>query len=320
MKSALKIIGLLILLIGNTFCTDDENNDYGTVLFEVYTPQKLRANTAEVTVKAVLYEESTKKQINLDLGIVSVANGKITTKSAVVEEGMFGIKQLEVLSKSGSQLHVSAIEQDSLMAMVKYVEAGRLTTFSLIAKSTGQPEQPRPEDNIGISEPYSYDFKGYSNFVLLQNDGWTNYRAIGTDKNWYYDTSVDFGTAYAEVSASNGNSESYELWMLSPALNLDAVEFKTISFNSSQGFSNGATLNLYIMDSANPTEAKLKDKLTYTVAKAFVGGYDPNYTYSGVIDLSAYSGDVYIGFQYVAEAGQTSTFKVDDFHFAKEEL
>lgn len=142
---------------------------------------------------------------------------------------------------------------------------------------------------------------------------------VSGNKHWYVD---DYDNDhYAVVTGYNGSNPPFEAWMISPALNLDEASQKVFSFDNQQaGYGGGDDLlEVYVMTTNDPTTAT-KTNVTDQAAWAHstTGTYS-GWTASGDIDLSAYSGTIFIGFRYYAEpSDKYDNWCIDNFRFGIE--
>lgn len=126
--------------------------------------------------------------------------------------------------------------------------------------------------------------------------GWTS-KAVTGDKDWYY---TEFNSiSYAAMTGYKGTAP-FDAWLLSPAIDMSKVSDKTLTFETQvNGYgSTTTTFEVYVLTSSDPATAG-KTKLNATMAQAPASGYS-SWTGSGNIDLSSFSGVVYIGFRYAA--------------------
>ncbi len=164
---------------------------------------------------------------------------------------------------------------------------------------------------------YAYDFEDGLDYDPVALNGWSQTADGGVaDRNFVYRSFG--GNRYAQITAYSSTGvleDKVDMWLVSPVLNLNEVYVaKNLRFSTANAYPNGATLTVYILDNADPTQASLKEELADV---KIAGSSDNNYAFvkSGVIDLSAYSGNVYVAFRYLAEPGQTTTYQVDNFEF-----
>ncbi len=163
---------------------------------------------------------------------------------------------------------------------------------------------------------FSEDFQVVKNNVNFVLPGWSNIVEKAT-KLWK--STVYSGNGYAEFNTTSTTAVENIAWMISPKINLSGYKNAVLSFRSAQHDlkldSTLNTLEVYIstnFDGSNIAKAKwtkLETKIPSlsTPARQFIS--------SGGIDLSAYSGNINIGFRYIG-SGKDKTlngaFMVDD--------
>jgi hypothetical protein len=129
--------------------------------------------------------------------------------------------------------------------------------------------------------------------------GWTQSQVLGT-KTWYV-TSYD-NNYYIAMTGYKGTAP-FDSWLFTPAVDMSKVTNKTLTFDT-QVAGYGATtteFEVYVLNSTDPATATIKDKLTVTLPTATASGYS-SWVNSGSIDLSKYTGVIYIGWRYQATA------------------
>jgi len=159
------------------------------------------------------------------------------------------------------------------------------------------------------------DFETYSNFDAISGD-WTNYIEEGS-RDWIARTTNDTGnpgSRIAQISAYNSGDVSTVSWLITPGLDLDAQEFEFFDFESSNSFSDGSDLELLISTDWDGTDAGVSSA-TWTSLPGIIvpdNTYYKDWIYSGLVDLSPYSGNAHIAFKYTANSGNTGTFEIDN--------
>lgn len=139
--------------------------------------------------------------------------------------------------------------------------------------------------------------------------GWTQVSVAG-NKTWYarqFDNNW-----YVSMTGYNGTAP-FDQWLITPAVDMSKVSDKTFSFESQvNGYgSTTSKLEVYVMTTANPSTATLT-KLNPTLPTAPASGYS-SWVNSGTINLSGFSGVIYIGFRYVATSDANyATWCVDN--------
>jgi hypothetical protein len=139
--------------------------------------------------------------------------------------------------------------------------------------------------------------------------GWTQKQVAGA-KTWQIKTYNN--NNYASMSGY-GSSVAIDSWLISPAINMSGVTNKVLTFQT-QGRSYGATgtdFEVYVLTSADPSTAT-KTKINCTLATLPTDAFS-DWTSSGNVDLSSYTGTIYIGFRYNAAASDNyPTWCVDN--------
>ncbi len=180
---------------------------------------------------------------------------------------------------------------------------------------TGTYEAP-----IGDGSPVDQlwqNFEESSSISYYTERYWSVFNEEGTLSGWYI---KDFNnTYYATVSAYLGTEDGgpYVNWLVTPAIDMDAMETKTLTFKTQVGYAiETSGLEVYVLSgSQNPTEAE-KTKLDAVIGKG-PGSPFGAWTDSGVIDLSEFTGTVYIAWRYYSEKGgnnNSATYNLDNIN------
>jgi hypothetical protein len=154
------------------------------------------------------------------------------------------------------------------------------------------------------------DFEGYSAEINnLVSAGWTIAHTSG-DKDWWlreYSSNT-----YATATAYKGSTGPWNEWLISPAIDIDKAPKKTLEFISQAAYqAANCGLRVYVLDSNAPATAT-KTLLTATLPEIPASGYS-DWVNSGTIDLSSFSGVIYIGWEYYADSATTSsTYCIDN--------
>ena len=138
---------------------------------------------------------------------------------------------------------------------------------------------------------------------------WTNVQKQG-NKAWFQTTFSNNG--YAAMTGYKGTAP-FDSWLITPAINMNKVENKVLNFRTQvNGYgSTTSKIGVYVLTSADPASCE-PVKLNANFATAPASGYS-DWTNSGDIDLSSYSGTIFIGFRYEATSDANyATWCVDD--------
>lgn len=127
--------------------------------------------------------------------------------------------------------------------------------------------------------------------------GWTQVQVAG-NKSWYIATYQE--NNYASMTGYKGTAP-FDQYLVSPAVDMAKAEVKNLSFRTQvNGYGSSTTVfEVYVLNDPDPAKATVKTKLSPVIATPPASGYS-EWAQSGVIDLSAFSGTVYIAFRYAA--------------------
>ena len=224
---------------------------------------------------------------------------------------------LETSSFSSFKNEVLPVGNGSISAVVSKTYDG--STLILVLNTTDDVNfnDARCEllnvDDFGVL--LEEDFEAYSNFDEISGD-WTNYVEEGS-RDWIARTTTDTGnpgSRIAQISAYNSGDASTVSWLITPGFDLDAQEFEFFDFDSSNSFSDGSDLELLISTDWDGTDEGVSSA-TWTSLPGIIvpdNTYYKDWIYSGLVDLSPYSGNAHIAFKYTANSGNTGTYEIDN--------
>jgi len=139
--------------------------------------------------------------------------------------------------------------------------------------------------------------------------GWTRQQVAG-NKAWYVSS---FNRNHYAVMTGYMGTGPFDQWLISPAIDMSKVSKKVLTFDT-QVNGHGSTesaLKVFVLTAADPATAKAT-QLNPTLATAPASGYS-GWANSGELDLSAFSGIIYIGFEYTSPAADNyATWCVDN--------
>lgn len=168
---------------------------------------------------------------------------------------------------------------------------------------------------------YSEDFGTYDaetntySFNLTEK-GWTTYAEAGT-KNWFINDYA--GNVYMEFSSYNSGNNSNVGWLITPKVNIDQTSLKRMSFLAAQHHASSLdnTFELLVSDDFDGENVQLATwkKKTFRVP-AYNSATNYDFFTSGGVDLSEFSGDIYVAFKITGNGTtQTGGFQIDNVNF-----
>lgn len=141
--------------------------------------------------------------------------------------------------------------------------------------------------------------------------GWTQMQVEGT-KTWYV-TSFD-NNYYAAMTGYKGTAP-FDSWLMTPPIDIAGVAEKVLSFRTQvAGYSaTTTTFEVYALNNVDPTQATQKVKLSPALPSYSTSAVYSDWMNSGDLDLSGFTGTIYIGFRYAAtQDANYATWCVDD--------
>ena len=177
-----------------------------------------------------------------------------------------------------------------------------------------------PENDIKIADSTKYAF--YEEFIgnttdgsVLNITGWTNYAQVGTVK---WNEGLYSGTKYAEFTSYQSGQASNIAWLVSPAINMDAMDHETLAFDVAQAYvsSSANSIELFVSTDYDGTNVMAANWQPLSFTKPALN-YDTNFTFfsSGLVDLSSYTGNIYIAFKCKGSGTNSSldgTYELDN--------
>jgi hypothetical protein len=170
-----------------------------------------------------------------------------------------------------------------------------------------------PEDDIKM--PAITDYAFYEEFLSNTTDGddinitgWTNFAQTGTVK---WEQGIYSGTKYAEFTSYQSGQATNVAWLISPAINMDTRDNETLAFDVAQAYvsSSANSIELFVSTDYDGTNVITATWIPLTFNKPPLN-FDTNFDFfsSGLVDLSTYTGDIYLAFKC---KGSGTNFSLD---------
>ena len=175
-----------------------------------------------------------------------------------------------------------------------------------------------PEDDIKNPDfnplLFSEDFsKGAIDNTILALEGWKNIAEVGNVK---WKSQIYSGNPYAEFSSYQSNDAVNIGWLISPDINMDAVEGEKMQFRANQSYvsSSANSLEVFIATDYNGNNLTTANWQPITAKLPTTSTPYFEYVNSGEIDLSSYTGKINIAFKVKGSGTNTTldgTYQVD---------
>ena len=142
---------------------------------------------------------------------------------------------------------------------------------------------------------------------------WNNVTVSG-DMAWTW-----YNRGYAQVTGYQGTKPPFDMWLITPALDIKNAAYPTLSFRTEVNLYNSTAskFEVYILNARDPRDATVQVQLNPVLATAPSASGWSSWTPSGNVDLSQWNdGIYYIGFRYSSEtASRYATWCLDEVKF-----
>ncbi|ESU23949.1 hypothetical protein FEDK69T_10060 [Flavobacterium enshiense DK69] len=169
---------------------------------------------------------------------------------------------------------------------------------------------------FGLINPfYTEDFQSAANNTNLNIPGWTNYAQLGND---LWKEKIYLSNGYAELSAFGSGDAQNVAWLVTPAINLNTFNTHILKFDACQHHldvdSPNNSLEVLISTDFDGTNVQAA---TWTAIPYNAPVKDtPDYEFlTSTIDLSSYSGNIYVAFKFKGSGTDNTldgAFQVDN--------
>ena len=172
-------------------------------------------------------------------------------------------------------------------------------------------------DNDRCDPVFEETFASAVDNTVLDLTGWINYAEAGSE---LWSEQVYSGNGYAEFNPYSSGDSSNIGWLITPSIDLDAQDGEILTFETEHAYPDSGhdPLSVLISTDFDGTEAGIATatwtELTFDVSYIVDFGTWYNFTPSGNIDISGYTGTAYIAFRYTGSdtANQNMTLHVDN--------
>jgi len=201
------------------------------------------------------------------------------------------------------------------------------TTYQFVARY--ESDIRLTEERIGdapvVVEPvepgtpfFTEDFSDAVDNTDFDLPGWSNIVESGNRK-WSEQTFEENG--YAEFSSFNSGSPLNVAWLVTPPIDTNAHTDLTLMFDAAMhhldGDNDGNKLEVFVLTSFNGTDITSATKVDITDLASLPDFSNEWYEFvnSGVIDLSSYTGTIYVAFKFTGsgtDTGLDGAFQIDN--------
>lgn len=169
-------------------------------------------------------------------------------------------------------------------------------------------------DPSDFTTVFSEDFETSTNNTNLDFPGWTNFAEEGS-RIWREKTFS--GNGYTEFSSFGSNDDVNIAWLVTPGIDMDAQNNEFLNFKGAQHHLSSVenTLEVFVSTDFNGSDVlgATWTQVAATVPTQANDWYE--FVDSGLIDLSSYTGTLYVAFKVVGSGNDdslTGGYQIDD--------
>ena len=166
----------------------------------------------------------------------------------------------------------------------------------------------------GANVIFEEDFSGLSISDLVVA-GWLNVNTTGGSLD--YVVGSFSGNQYAQISGFNSGESPFEVWLVTPQIDLTASSAEELSFDIQANFDNGNILTAFITDNFTGDVTTTEwTQLDASIPTGPSGGFG-DFEGVGPINISCIDGNVRIAFRYAgADPGPTTRYHIDNIEIS----
>lgn len=167
-------------------------------------------------------------------------------------------------------------------------------------------------DQTTVQAGYKYDFSNIVSDQDFTEPGWQNVMIQG-ERKWRGKVNKDSYYIQATAHGATAN-QIQETWVISPAFDVTAASVKMASFETAQAYWKDDTqFEVFVLQCKDGKTVQTK-----VTPSALATSTTPQYQFvPGTVDLSGFTGKVFIGFRYAGMGGSglSTTWCLDNFAF-----
>ena len=158
-------------------------------------------------------------------------------------------------------------------------------------------------DMVGPNSLFEDNFESQSTNSLISGNGWTNFIQEGSEGWEAYSSggsNASLGVS-ARISSFGSDDASTIAWLITPPINLDAQAQETLSFMTSNSFSDNSSMSVVFSNDWDGNTASITSANWSPIVDATIvpdSEFFGNWVSSGDVSLDCESGTIYIAFVY----------------------
>ncbi|WP_309641188.1 T9SS type A sorting domain-containing protein [Flavobacterium sp.] len=302
------------------------NNSWSTFATSPATIAKRYGNAAILSNILYLYNGITATGLNDKLEVIELSTGNVSVLPNLNPNPVYSAGSAlygdYLLSFGGCVNEWTGNYSNKLYKIAPWGEWTQLAYMPIALETKGTVVYENGNAKIYAFGGYSQTDGLHENFETVATTGnlaltnWVNVTETGTKA---FQGKFFGPNKYAQISAFGATAPEQEAsniaWLISPVIPFGVTSDTYLNFDTKDGFSNGASLQAYIITNwTGDITTSTKTLLNATISSGHTTGYAPDFVNSGLISLAGNPGNFRIAFKYSGGYADsaTTTFQIDN--------
>ena len=305
---------------------DFQDNIWTTLTTSPATIAKRYGNAVALSNTLYLYNGITATGLNNKLEVIELSTGNVSVLPNLNPNPVYSAGSAVygdyLLSFGGCVNEWTGTYSNKFYKIAPWGEWTQLADMPLALETKGAVVYSGGNAKLYAFGGYSQTDGLHENFESVSTTGnlslanWTNVSETGTK---LFQGKMFNNNKYAQITAYGATvqeqEDSSKSWLISPVIPFGATSDTYLSFDTIDGFDNGATLEAYIITNwTGDITTSTKTLLNATISSGHTTGYGTDFVNSGLISLAGNPGNFRIAFKYTGGYSplRTTTFQIDN--------
>jgi Secretion system C-terminal sorting domain len=302
------------------------NNSWSTLATSPATIAKRYGNAAILSDILYLYNGITATGLNDKFEVVELSTGNVSVLPNLNPYPVYSAGSATwgdyLLSFGGCVNQWTGTYSKKFYKIAPWGEWTALADMPVALETKGTVVYENANSKLYVFGGYSQTDGLHENFETAATTGnlaltdWVNIQEAGTKS---FQGKAFGGNKYAQISAFSTlpaeQDASSISWLVSPVIPFAETADAFLSFDTKDGFDNGAMLQAYIITNwTGDLATSTKTLLNATISSGHTAGYGTDFVNSGLISLAGNPGNFRIAFKYSGGYTplKTTTFQIDN--------
>lgn len=160
----------------------------------------------------------------------------------------------------------------------------------------------------GSTEVFSENFTSFGSFSA---EGWDNINVDNTSTDWFIGSFS--GNSYGQISAFRSGNANANVWLVTPAIDMDNSTEEELSFEIQANYDNGTNLSVFVSSDYSGDPATATWKPLDAIIPSGPSNSFGSFTKVGPVNISCLTGNIHVGFFYAgSDPSATTRYHLDN--------